>query len=337
VRAFVIDGPGRGAVRDVEPPRAEPGLAIVEVERVGLCGTDEELFSGEMSYFETGDAWYPMRPGHEWCGRVVEIGEGVDTAWLGRRVTGDTMLGDGTCERCRSGRQHLCENRYEIGIRRGWPGALAERLPVPASALLALPDEVDPTLGALVEPGGNAVRALRAADVRPNERMLVFGPGAIGCLVALLAVAVGIEVHLVGRSEGSIAFARSLGFERVWTDETIPEVRFDGVVDATNAAKVPARALELAEPGRHVSLIGIASEPSLVDTRSAVLREVTISGVLSASGGLAEAIDRYASGSIDPRPLVAATVGLDDVASVLAGGRDAAWGSAPKIHVDPHR
>ena len=337
MRAFVIDGPDRGAVRDVEPPRAEPGIAIVEVERVGLCGTDEELFSGEMSYFDTGDASYPLRPGHEWCGRVVEIGGEVDSAWVGRRVTGDTMLGDGTCERCRSGRQHLCANRYEIGIRRGWPGALAERLPVPASALLPLPDAVDSTLGALVEPGGNAVRALRAADVHPGERLLIFGPGAIGCLVALLAAADGIDVHLVSRSEDSIAFARSLGFERVWTDDTIPDLRFDGVVDATNAATVPARALELVEPGRHVSLIGIASEPSLIDTRSAVLQEVTIAGVLSGSGGLAEAIERYASGSVDPRPLVAATVGLDEVASVLAGKRDAAWGSAPKIHVDPHR
>jgi threonine dehydrogenase-like Zn-dependent dehydrogenase len=337
VRAFVIDGPGRGAVRDLEPPRAEPGLVIVEVERVGLCGTDEELFSGEMSYFDTGDATYPLRPGHEWCGRVVEVGDGVDPAWLGRRVTGDTMLGDGTCERCRSGRQHLCANRYEIGIRRGWPGALAERLPVPATALLSLPDAVDSTLGALVEPGGNAVRALRAADVRAGERLLVFGPGAIGCLVALLAEADHVEVHLVGRSDDSLAFARSIGFEHVWTDETIPGLPFDAAVDATNAAQIPARAMELVEPGRHVSLIGIAAQPSLIDTRNAVLREVTIAGVLSASGGLAEAIDRYASGTVDPRTLVAATVGLDDVASVLAGERDSAWGSAPKIHVDPHR
>jgi len=86
-----------------------------------------------------------------------------------------------------------------------------------------------------------------------------------------------------------------------------------------------------------VSLSGIAAHPSLVDTRTAVLREITIAGVLSASGGLAEAIDRYASGGVDPRPLVAATVGLDEVSAVLAGRRDAAWGNAPKILVDPHR
>jgi threonine dehydrogenase-like Zn-dependent dehydrogenase len=337
MRAFVIDGPGQGTVRDVEPPRAEPGLAIVEVERVGLCGTDEELFSGEMSYFHTGDASYPLRPGHEWCGRVVEVGDGVDPAWVGRRVTGDTMLGDGTCERCRSGRQHLCENRYEIGIRRGWPGALAERLPVPERALLRLPDELDPQLGALVEPGGNAVRALRAADVEPGERLLVFGPGAIGCLVALFARADGAEVHLVGRSEKSLSFARSLGFEHVWTEATIPVLSYHAAVDASSAPQLPARAIELVEPGRRVSLIGIAGQPSQADTRDIVFGELTVAGVLSASGGLAEAIERLASGAMDARPLVAATVGLDEVASVLAGHRDAAWGSGPKIHVDPHR
>ena len=337
MRAFVIDGPGKGAVRDVEPPSAESGLAVVEVERVGLCGTDEELFSGEMSYLHTGDAAYPIRPGHEWCGRVVDVGEGVDPQWIGRRVTGDTMLGDGTCDRCRSGRQHLCENRHEIGIRRGWPGALAERLTVPERALLRLPDELDPQLGALVEPGGNAVRALRAAGVKPGERLLVFGPGAIGCLVALFARADGAEVHLVGRSERSLSCARSLGFEHVWTEDTIPDLRYHSAVDASSAPQLPARAIDLVEPGGSVSFIGIAGQPSLADTRNIVFSELTVAGVLSASGGLAEAIERLASGTVDARPLVAATVGLDGVARVLAGQRDPAWGNAPKVQVDPRR
>jgi len=324
-------------VRDVEPPRAEPGLAIVEVDRVGLCGTDEELFSGEMSYLHTGEASYPLRPGHEWCGRVVEVGEGVDPSWIGHRVTGDTMLGDGTCDRCRSGRQHLCESRYEIGIRRGWPGALAERLPVPERALLRVPDELDPELGALVEPGGNAVRALRGAEVGPGERLLVFGPGAIGCLVAIFARADGAEVHLVGRSERSLAYARSLGFEHVWTEKTIPDCRFHAAVDASSAPQLPARAIELVEPGGRVSLIGIAGQPSEVDTRDIVFGELTVVGVLSASGGLAEAIERLASGTVDAQQLIAATVGLDEVAPVLAGERDPAWGNAPKVQVDPRR
>ena len=198
MRAFVITGPGRGSVRDVADPRPATGQVVVDVERAGVCGTDAEFFAGTMAYLHTGQAAYPLRIGHEWSGTVSAVGTGVDPGWLGRRVTGDTMLGCGHCARCVGGRQHLCADRYEIGIRNGWPGALAERLPVPVTALQPLPDEVDAAAGALVEPGGNALRAVRAAALAPGERLLVLGPGTIGLLAAMIAAARGVEVHLLG-------------------------------------------------------------------------------------------------------------------------------------------
>jgi threonine dehydrogenase-like Zn-dependent dehydrogenase len=82
-------------------------------------------------------------------------------------------------------------------------------------------------------------------------------------------------------------------------------------------------------------LIGIAGQPSTVDTRELVLKDVTAIGILSASPGLAGAIEQYASGAVDPRPLVAATVGLDAVEDVLAGRRPPQAGAGPKFHVDP--
>jgi len=337
MRAFVITGPGRAEVRDVEPPEPGPGEVVVDVDRAGVCGTDAEFFSGEMAYLQFGAAEYPIRIGHEWCGVVSAIGDEVDPAWLGRRVIGDTMLGCGECDRCKAGRQHLCADRYEIGVRGGWPGALAEQLPVPARALHALPDDLDPTVGAMVEPGGNALRAVRGAGLVPGERLLVLGPGAIGLLVAMISKARGYDVHLVGRDPESIGFARSLGFANTWTAETLPSLRFDAVVDASNAEHLPALALDLVEPGRRVVYIGLSGTPSLVDTRTIALKDVTVVGVLSASGGLAETIELYATGAVDPRPLVAATVGLSEVAAVLAGERPADWGSAPKTHVDPRR
>jgi threonine dehydrogenase-like Zn-dependent dehydrogenase len=290
-----------------------------------------------MAYVHSGDAPYPIRIGHEWMGAVSAVGDGVDPGWLGRRVTGDTMLGCRRCARCAAGRQHLCADRYEIGIRGGWPGALAERLPVPVTALHPLPDTVDATLGALVEPGGNALRAVRAAEIEPGERLLVLGPGTIGLLTAQIAAARGVEVHLLGRDLPSLDFARSLGFPHVWTADTLPTLRWDAIVDASTAETLPAFALDLVEPGRRVVCIGISSDPSLIDTRTAVLREITVAGVLSASGGLAETIDLYAADAVDPRPLVATTIGLDALAGVLAGARPASWGHAPKIHVDPRR
>ncbi|SEP68513.1 zinc-dependent alcohol dehydrogenase [Microlunatus flavus] len=338
MRAFVVTAPGHAEVRDVAPPEATAGLVVVDVERAGVCGTDAELFSGQMAYLDSGEARYPLRLGHEWCGRVSAVGDGVDPGWLGRRVTGDTMLGCGHCRRCTSGRQHLCADRYEIGVRNGWPGALAEQLPVPASALVALPDGVDAALGALVEPGGNALRSVRAADVGPGSRVLVLGPGTIGLLVAQVARAHGAEVHLLGKDDGSGAFAATLGLDRFSTAETLDRsLTFDAVVDASNDRRLPALAVELVEPGGRVVLIGLSGEPSPVDSRALVLKDVTAVGVLSASGGLTGAADLYASGRVDPRPLVAATVGLDEVAAVLAGTRPAGAGPGPKVHVDPRR
>jgi len=129
------------------------------------------------------------------------------------------------------------------------------RLAVPVTAVLGLPETIDDTAGALVEPGGNALRAVRAANLSVGEQVLVMGPGTIGLLAA----------HAVANGD------------------------------------------------------------------------VTAVGILSASPGLAGAIDYFGSGEVDPRPLVATTVGLDQVGAVLAGWLPDDAGPGPKVHVDPRR
>ncbi|MEO5920688.1 MAG: alcohol dehydrogenase catalytic domain-containing protein [Pseudolysinimonas sp.] len=333
MKAFVITGPGEAGIQDVEPPAPAAGEVVVDVTRAGVCGTDVEFFTGEMQYLREGHASYPMRIGHEWAGVVSSVGEGVDASWIARRVTGDTMLGCGECRRCRAGYQHLCEFRTELGIRGGRAGALAEQVAVPERALVALPDGVDDASGAMVEPGGNALRAVRGAALEPGGRVLVLGAGTIGLLVAMFARADGAEVHLLGRGSRSLGFALSLGFENVWAGDDLPDLPWDAVIDASNSPSLPARALELVEPGKRVVYIGLAGSPSLIDTRVMALKDVTAVGVLSASGGLEGAIEAYESGAVDPRPLVAASIGLDGLAAVLAGERPAGSGAGPKFHV----
>ena len=336
MRAFVITAPGEAGVQDVAPPVPGRGEVVVDVARAGVCGTDREFFSGEMAYLRDGQATFPMRIGHEWSGRVSAVnavGGDVDGAWIGRRVTGDTMLGCGACARCRSGRHHVCEFREELGVRHGRPGALAEQVAVPVTSLRLLPDEVDDAMGAMVEPGGNAVRAVHAAALAPGDRLLVLGAGTIGLLAAMFARAQGAEVHLLGRSARSLAFARSIGFAEAWTERTLPGLPWDAVIEASNAESLPARALDLVEPGKRVVYIGLATRPSVVDSRVIALKDVTAVGVLSGSPGLDDAIAAYANGSVDPGPLIAATVSLDEVGAVLAGARPPNATDAPKIQV----
>jgi threonine dehydrogenase-like Zn-dependent dehydrogenase len=334
MRALVFTGPGKAEVQSVPDPTPAAGQVVVDVERAGVCGTDMELFSGEMSYYGTGVSSYPLRPGHEWCGVVTAVAPDVDESWIGRRVTGDTMIGCGECRRCLAGRHWVCEFRHELGITDGMPGALAERVAVPAAYLHPLPDAVDATLGALVEPGGNALRSVLAADVAAGDRLLVLGTGTIGLLVAMFARARGVDVDLIGRTEDDLALPRSLGFTDAWTRATLPGRPWDGIVDATTGPEMPALALDLVEPGRRVVYIGLSVVPSRIDTRGLVLKDVTAVGILGASAGLPGAISAYADGSVDPRAVVAATVGLDGIADVFAGHRPP--GTGPKVHVDPH-
>ncbi|HTV10369.1 MAG TPA: alcohol dehydrogenase catalytic domain-containing protein [Acidimicrobiales bacterium] len=310
-----------------------PGEVTVEVSCAGFCGTDMEFYKGTMVYLAEGRASYPVRIGHEWAGVVSAVGEGADRSWLGRRVTGDTMLGCGNCRRCLSGFHHVCQYRTELGIRGGRPGAMAERVSVPARSLCPLPDEVDDSMGAMVEPAGSAWRAVSSAALRAGDRVLVAGAGTIGLLTAMFARAVGAEPHLLERSARSREFARSIGFADVWPEEELPDEPWDAIIDATDAVGLPAKALELVEPGKRVVFVGIASEPSLLDSRVLALKDVTAVGILGASAGLREAVAAYASGLVDPRPLIASTLSPEGLAGVLAGERPPGAGEGPKFHV----
>jgi 2-desacetyl-2-hydroxyethyl bacteriochlorophyllide A dehydrogenase len=338
VRAFVISGPKQASVVDVEPPTPRRGRVVVDVERVGVCGTDMELFAGTMPYLLEGHERYPLRPGHEWAGTVSSIGPDVDETWLGARVTGDTMLGCGECARCRRGKHHVCENRYEIGIRGGWPGALAEQLLVPASALHRLPETMSWTTGALVEPAGCALRAVEAAQIGAGDRVCVWGPGTLGLLAMQFAAARGAIVDVVGIDEPRLALAASLGAnEAVRFGDLRDGRRYAAVIDASTSSEASARAIKQVEPAGRIVLVGIAQGPSLIDTRALVFNDVAVIGILAASAGLSGAIELLGSGAIRTEPLVAATVGLDDVADVLAGRRPDHAGPGPKIQVDPRR
>ena len=335
MKAFVITSPRVGSVIEVPEPQVGDHDLLVEIERVGICGTDVEFFNGDMAYLASGHAKYPLQLGHEWCGRVIEIGSKVASHWRGKFITGDTMLGCQQCDRCTTGYQHLCHDRDEVGIRNGYPGALAQRLIIPEFAAHELPDDLDPALGAMVEPTGNALRSVDATKLKASERLLIFGPGTIGLLCALIAESRGIEVHLVGVEEKSLTFARQFGFAGVHHIDAIPQIPIHAVIDATYNNEIPALALELLEPGRTVVYIGIAGIPSMIDSRTLVLKDLTAVGILSGSPGNAGAIKLLSTGAIDPRPLIASVVSLEESAEVLAGKRPGAIGDGPKIHIKP--
>lgn len=155
MRAVVIEQPGSVEVREVPDPAPAPTDIVVAVRACGVCGTDLHILQGEFP-----PTPYPIIPGHEFAGDVVEVGASVppSLARVGQRVAVDPSLFCGYCASCRRGHGNLGEHWAAIGDT--VDGAFAEYVKVPAANSYVLPEHLDYRLGALVEPLSCAVHGL---------------------------------------------------------------------------------------------------------------------------------------------------------------------------------
>ena len=338
MKALRVVAPRQIAIQEVPDLIAGTAQLLVEVERVGICGTDVELYTGEMAYYKSGRTHFPVQIGHEWVGTVSAVGLGVSESWIGKRVTGDTMLGCGRCARCATGKTYLCDDRIELGITDGWGGALATQVLIPERFAFEIPDSISIAAAAMIEPAGNSLRTVEATGLIENQKLLILGAGTIGLLAAQFAVARNIEVHLAGSPASSLELAQQMGPINVHTIDDVSKNdlrEYDAVIDASNLEFMPSLALNKVYPGGRVVLIGLSGAPSSIDTRVAVLQDVTVVGILSASPGLQGAIDHFASGAVNPEPLISEVIGMHQVADRLEGNRGDNAKPGPKIHVDP--
>ncbi|CAN2243630.1 Tdh Threonine dehydrogenase and related Zn-dependent dehydrogenases [actinobacterium SCGC AAA044-D11] len=335
MKAFVVTAPNTFEIQDVAEPKAGAGEIVAQVERVGVCGTDVEFFNGSMPYLQDGQAQFPIRIGHEWSGTVIEIGAGVDSSLLGKKIISDVMMGCGNCKRCQDGRQHTCADRYELGIRNGFAGALAEKLLIPARFAYVLPNDFDFELGALVEPAANAWRVADAAKALPGKQILIWGTGTVGLLTAQFCLAMGADVHMVGIDPKTIKLALEIGVTSAGTEVIKIAGGYDTVIDATFDSTIPAKLIDIVEPGGRVVLIGVDNHAAPIDSRKLVFKDVTVVGILSASPGLRESIRYIAEGKIDVMKILGGTVGMSEAGDIFQGKRPADMGVGPKVLVNP--
>src|SRR3954468_13206199 len=206
MRAIEFHGDERLELVERPDPTPGEGELVIAPSAVGICGTDIEIFEGSLAYFRMGIASYPIVPGHEWTGTVVDVGRGVSGFSVGDRVVGEVAIGCGVCVRCRAGRMHLCARRTETGIVHR-AGAMASWMRCPA----AYAHRVDFEGAALVEPTSVALHAVRRGAVG-GKSVLVVGAGPIGLLVAQCARAEGAaSVVIADRRADRLTLAASLG------------------------------------------------------------------------------------------------------------------------------
>jgi D-arabinose 1-dehydrogenase-like Zn-dependent alcohol dehydrogenase len=234
VRAVVFEAFGDvPEVREVPAPQPPPGGVVVAVEATGLCRSDWHALAGHDD-----DVTLPHVPGHEFAGRVHQIGEGVTGFEVGQRVTAPFVYACGVCPPCRQGDGQVCLDQRQPGFTR-W-GSFAEYVVVERAVinLVALPDQVPMDVAAILGCRfGTSFRAVtQVGRVRAGEWVAVHGCGGVGLSAVAIAVAAGARVIAVDVSPAALELARKLGAESVVRAERAeqqpaPAVG-DGQVDA---------------------------------------------------------------------------------------------------------
>lgn len=305
-QAAVLVGPSRLVVAAEPVPHPGPGQLLLAPDVVGVCATDVELYDGTMPYLTSGMAAYPLVPGHEWTGRVVAVGPGVQGFAEGDRVVGECSIGCGTCPRCTAGDYHLCPRRHETGIF-GQPGGMQERLLFPAGSALRVGPGVRAEDAALVEPSAIAYRALDRSGASEGDEVLIVGAGTIGLLCAMIGRARGMRVALVEIDADRAAFAGSLGFDVASPDRGAPFV-----VEASGSAGGRRDAVRRCDAGGVVALVGFSGAVGEFDLDDVVVRDITVRGSLGSPGVWPEVIRLIETGAIRPSVLVTHELGLEE-------------------------
>ena len=261
-------GPGHIELRDIPEPRAGRGEVVLDIEYAGICGTDLHIVADEFPN------WPPVVLGHEFTGRVSELGSGVDAGWLGQLVVCEPHAGAcGHCYLCRRGCAQLCADKRSPGW--GVNGAFAPRVAVPAALLHRVPDAVPARVAVLAEPMAISLSGLERAPVRPGDTVVVTGPGPVGILSAMATRFAGAkDVIVVGRagpSERRLAVAAGLGL----TTATEPAAARDAVltssggrgadllVEASGSAQAIATGLDLLRSRARVVALGLSGRESV--------------------------------------------------------------------------
>lgn len=248
------NGSGLMALREKDRPRARPGYVVLEVASAGICGTDIHIFKGEYEVVP------PVTVGHEICGRVCEVGDGVDAARIGSRVVTETFFSTcGRCAPCRDGRPNMCGDRRSIGTHAD--GGMAAFVEVPAAGLHTAPDWLSDAAACMAEPVACVTNSMFGATphVGPDDAVLIIGPGTIGLLAAQVARACGAKVHVRGtpRDRARLDVAERLGFAVSDTALDLADASFDRVVECSGAGPGIAEAMRLLRKCGHLMQMGI--------------------------------------------------------------------------------
>ena len=330
MRAAVLGGgPGKLDVLDVPVPEVGDGEVLVAVELCGVCGSDLHMV---LDGWGRKGSW----EGHEWVGRVEQVGSGVTKWKVGDSVVGGPSIRCGECDPCRAGRPSLCLARDTPGATPDH-GAFATYKLTKETEVLPMPSGLSPRAAALAEPLAVALHGIHQGHVEPGMSVMVMGAGPIGALTIAALRALGVDdVTCSEPTEIRRDIASAVGASRVIHPDELhvpsiaePGLVVAGAVDVVLECSGHGRAMEAGlaqcKRGGMLVLVGAGMAQPKFDPNRILLNEVVITGAFTYDkGGFTQALDLLASGKMPIDALLepgdVPLDGLLDAMRGLAGG-----------------
>jgi len=271
-------------MEDVPIPRPGTNEVLIRLEKTAICGTDLHIYKWDNWAQRT------IKPGliigHEFVGRIVELGEGVTGYSEGERVSAEGHIVCGHCRNCRAGRQHLCPNTIGVGVQRD--GAFAEYVVVPASNLWPIPDRIAPELAAFFDPFGNAAHCALSFDL-VGEDVLITGAGPVGIIAAGICRHVGARhVMITDVNDYRLDLARNMGADltvnvsRESIDDRVKALGLEGFDVGLEMSGHPGAFNDMLRNmyhGGRIALLGLLPNDTVADWDQVIFKGLQLRGI----------------------------------------------------------
>lgn len=332
MKAVVLHAPDDYTIEQVEIPKPGYNEVLVEIKAVSICGSDPGIFGGKVLK----DGWpprYPFIVGHEFAGRVVELGEGANLLKAGDRVAGEAHCGCGVCEMCKKGLYNLCNNYGHSGHRHyghATPGCYAQYQVYDQKALTVMPKQVTYDEGSTVDTGGIAFNGIRLVGIVPGGWTGIVGPGPMGLMLAQMAKTMGSKTILIGcRDHDRLAVAEKLGvdyrIEATEVEDVVAEVMkitggrgTDRSFDCAGAGDTLDQVIRMT--GKN-GKVGVIAYPKMPTTQEAlyymVKNQITVQGVRANPNCSLPVLNMIAHGKLNVKELITHVFPLEQTAEAF--------------------
>jgi alcohol dehydrogenase/L-iditol 2-dehydrogenase len=297
--------------RQIPVPEIGDSDVLLKVHAVGVCGSDLHQWTADHSW----QVNYPVTLGHEFGGVIHKLGTAVEGWQIGDRVVSETAaVIDANSPMTRQGLYNLDPSRKGFGY--GVDGAMTQYVRVPTRCLHHIPDGLSFEKAALTEPCCVAYSAVVSnANIKPGDRIVVYGPGPIGLLCAAMARLCGAIVGVVGleRDAARLEIAKGYGCEPIITDATDwakqgDGLGVDGVIDAAGISATLKQALAIVRPNGFISKVGWGPQPLNFSLDPLVQKNIRLQGSFSHNWPIWERVLRLlAEGLLDIDPIIGGT------------------------------